>query len=144
MNAIRGHHQACSMDNVSALNYLILSLTTDNRRSTEHLLGIIIASLPALRPLFKRILEVATTQRSGSSGLSFRKMHRSDRGVHVQISSLVNAASSSGRTIATNNKDITKTTELRISTETDLNFIQEPSSAWVTPDRDRPFGYEHV
>ncbi|KAL8826988.1 MAG: hypothetical protein Q9191_003461 [Dirinaria sp. TL-2023a] len=112
---------------------------------TEHLLGITIASLPALRPLFKWIFEVATTQRSASSGLSFRKMHRSERGVHVQISSLVNRASSSGgRTIAANDKDITKTTELRISTETDLNYVQEPSSAWATPDRDRPFGYEHV
>lgn len=112
---------------------------------TEHLLGITIASLPALRPLFKWVFEVATTQRSASSGLSFRKMHRSERGVHVQISSLVNPASSSGRTIAANDKDITKTTELRISTETDLNYVQEPpSSAWATPDRDRPFGYEHV
>ena len=97
-----------------------------------------------LRPLFNRVLEFATSQRSGPTGLSFRKMRRAKQGVQVQMSSLVNAANNRRRTVATHDKDITKTTELRISTETDLNYVQEPASAWAVPDRDRPFGYEHV
>ena len=69
-----------------------------------------------------------------------------ERGVHVQISSLMNVGNNSRRGILLNDKDITKTTELRMSTETDLNFgqPQQPTSAWVVPERDRPYGYEHV
>ena len=55
-------------------------------------------------------------------------------------------ATNSRNAIAMNDKDITKTTEFRISTETDLNFnhLQEPTAAWIVPERDRPYGYENV
>lgn len=112
---------------------------------TEHIVGIIIASMPSLRPLFSKILNVAS-QRSSSSGRSLQRKQSRERGVHVQISSLVNTANNSRRGMLLNDKDITKTTELRMSTETDLNFahVQQPPSAWVVPYRDRPYGYEHV
>ena len=66
--------------------------------------------------------------------------------MHVQISSLMNVANNSRRATLLNDRDITKTTELRMSTETDLNYgqLQQPASDWVVPDRDRPYGYEHV
>lgn len=112
---------------------------------TEHLVGIIIASIPMLRPLFKQILDVAS-QRSSSSGRTLQRKKSREQGVHVQISSLMNVPNNSRRMMLLNDRDITKTTELRMSTEIDLNFahVQQPSSAWVVPYRDRLYGYEHV
>lgn len=117
---------------------------------TEHIVGIVIASIPLLRPLFKQILEVASqrvaSSRSSSSGRTLQRKQSRERGVHVQISSLMNVPNNSRKTMLLNERDITKTTELRMSTETNLNFghVQRPSSAWVVPYRDRPYGYEHV
>lgn len=58
----------------------------------------------------------------------------------MQISSLVNGGDNSRKTLRMNDRDITKTTELRMSTETDIEFAQlpKPPTAWNVPQRDRP------
>ncbi|KAG7009069.1 hypothetical protein G7Y79_00003g009370 [Physcia stellaris] len=106
---------------------------------TEHLVGITIASIPSLKPLFNRIFDIAS-QRSNSSGRTFQKINARERGVQVQISSLVNGGNNSRKTLRMNDKDITKTTELRMSTETDIEFTQlpKPPTAWNVPERNRP------
>lgn len=138
MLLVSRYHGTCNMDNVSFNSSLVpLSLTT---QSTEHLLGLTVASIPLLRPLFKRIL-VMTTQRSNSSQRTFQKIHGRERGVQVHI-----AGNNSRKTLRMNDKDITKTTELRMSTETDIEFaqLQKPPSSWSVPERDRSLrGYIH-
>lgn len=106
-------------------------------------MGITIASVPSLRPLFRRILDI-TSQRSDSSGRNFQKINGRERGVQVQISSRANARNTGRTSLRRNDGEITKTTELRMSTETDIEFAQlsKPPSAWGAAGRDRPLaGY---
>ena len=102
-------------------------------------MGITIASVPSLRPLFRRILDM-TSQRSDSSGRNFQKINGRERGVQVQISSRANARNNGRTSLRRNDGEITKTTELRMSTETDIEFAQlpKPPTAWSVASRDRP------
>lgn len=74
-------------------------------------------------------------------------MTRGEQRANIRSSPLVHTANSSRPTFEMSENDIKKTTELRISTETDANFndLHGIPPAWTVPDRDRPYtGYEHV
>ena len=96
--------------------------------------------MPSLRPLFQRFLDI-THQRSDLSGRNFQKIYGRERGVHVHISTLSDDTNNSHKVSQMNEKEIRKTTELRMSTETDIEFGQlptKPSSTWSLPERGTP------
>ena len=93
--------------------------------------------MPSLRPLFRRFLDI-THQRSDLSGRTFQKIQGRESGVHVHISTLSDNTKNSHKVSRMNGNEIRKTTELRMSTETDLEFGQlptKPSSTWSLPER---------
>ena len=93
--------------------------------------------MPSLKPFFQHFLDI-THQRSDLSGRNFQKIQGRESGVHVHISTLGNDTKNSHKGSRMNEKEIRKTTELRMSTETDLEFGQlptKPSSTWSLPER---------
>ena len=109
----------------------------------EHLLGIIIASVPALKPLFSRLLNAASSsgQTSGQSNRrSFRKILSPEGSTPLQNTSLVNYVGGKGHQIPLDDKSITKTTEFCISAEQDLETADrlDAMPAWPIPDFPAP------
>ena len=105
----------------------------------EHLLGITVASIPALKPLFSQILDAATT--SGNSGRrSFRKIHGCDGSTPQQDSSLQSYAGGDGSKLRLDDKSITKTTEFYLSTLQYLETDPPPPSnpSWPIPEFPEP------
>ena len=109
----------------------------------EHLLGIILASAPALKPLFSRVLTAATANGASSgrsSRRSFLKIYGSERNTPQQKPSLVDYTSRKGHLTPMDGKSITKTTEFCVSTEQDLEKAHhaEFMPAWPILDFPKP------
>lgn len=105
----------------------------------EHLLGIVIASVPALKPLFSRSLYAAGSTRN-SSGRSFPKILGTGGSTPPQSTSLEDRTGAKEQSIPLNGKRITKTTEFYLSIEQylDTSHHSEPTAAWPIPDLPAP------
>lgn len=122
--------------------------------STEHYLGITVASMPALKPLFSKILD-ATTSPSTGSKRSFQKIDAA--GVLMVPQSYTASGRSSIRAT-----DIRVKTEIRYSSALELevgrdydgalpDFLRESGNSWAQgPDNEmgrnpalRTGGYMH-
>ena len=105
----------------------------------EHLLGIIVASVPALKPLFSKILDAATST-GNPSRRSFRKIHGSEGSTPMQNTSFVDYTGGNGQKTPFDDKGITKTTEFYLSTEQYLEMGHPPEAkpAWPIPDFPAP------
>ena len=101
----------------------------------EHLTGITLVSLPALRPFFNRILDAATT-RSGSGKRSVKPSPHWTPAVSGDIYALDKSLKSEDPeqgTIALNNNEIIRTTEFRLSEHTSENGDRIKGDYWPLP-----------
>ncbi|KAL9023734.1 MAG: hypothetical protein Q9196_007011, partial [Gyalolechia fulgens] len=100
---------------------------------TEHYIGIILASMPALKPLFSKLLDITVSSHTDSSR-SFQKIKPTIATPFVPASQ-----TASGRSSIRGNK-IRKTTEWRVSSQLEfaVNRDYELSEDGVLPDFLRP------
>ncbi len=103
----------------------------------EHLLGIVIASVPALKPLFSRRLYAATSS-GNSSGRSFRQLLNSGGSTPPQSTFAGDRTCANGQRIPLDDKSITKTTDFYLSTEQYLDMGDHGDSPWPMPKSPAP------
>ncbi|KAL8735521.1 MAG: hypothetical protein Q9166_000689 [cf. Caloplaca sp. 2 TL-2023] len=98
----------------------------------EHYLGIIIASMPALKPIFSKVLDSTRSSSSGSKR-SFQKIRSPGGGIHVPSSYATSGRSSIQRDY------IKKTTEFRVSSQLELEVNRDYELANVSPGQTAGF-----
>ena len=101
----------------------------------EHLTGITLVSLPALRPFFNRILDAATI-RGGSGKRSVKHSPRWTPAVSRDMYPLdksLKSDESEQTTIPMNENEIVRTTEFRLSEHTSENGDQHMGDYWPLP-----------
>ncbi|KAL8937338.1 MAG: hypothetical protein Q9216_004473 [Gyalolechia sp. 2 TL-2023] len=132
----RIHRWLCNCQSSNTQNHLRRGLYV-----IEHYVGIILASMPALKPLFSKILNITVSSHSGSSR-SFQKIKPTTASLFVPQSQ-----NASGRSSIRGNK-IRKTTEWRVSSqlEFEVNRDYELAENGAVPDFLRPAGdsWTHV
>lgn len=116
----RGYHGSSNIDHVSLLSLSPLTsiVLIDTVFSTEHYIGITIASMPALKPLFTKILD-STMSSQSSSSQSFQKIKPANA-VHFSPRSHPTSGRSSIR-----GNNIRKTTEFRVSSQLELEIDRD-------------------
>ena len=115
----RGYNESSTVDHVSPapFNQKVLDISSC-ALSVEHYFGITLASMPTLKPLFTRILDI-TVPSQGSSNRSFQKI-RPPNAIHATALSHPESGRSS---IHGNN--IRKTTEFRVSSQLELEIDRD-------------------
>ncbi|KAL9604300.1 MAG: hypothetical protein Q9179_001922 [Wetmoreana sp. 5 TL-2023] len=128
---------------------------------TEHYLGIIIASMPALKPLFSKVLESTVSSPNNSSKRSFQKIESSNAGSHVPRSHATSGRSSVRGDSMRKPPELRPSSQLELETSRDYelsdatawpSFARPPANSWARGSRVEKIdeaeiqsrGYKHI
>ncbi|KAL8738231.1 MAG: hypothetical protein Q9181_000957 [Wetmoreana brouardii] len=128
---------------------------------TEHYLGIIIASMPALKPLFNKVLESTVSSPNNSSKRSFQKIESSNAGSHVPQSHATSGRNSLRGDSMRKPPGFRPTSQLELETSRDYElsdatawpgFARQPANNWARGSRVEKLdeadihirGYKHI
>ena len=94
----------------------------------EHLLGIVIASVPALKPIYSKIVANVRSNRYLSKR-RFRKLYGSDGSLPLNSSSKVDSTKDKGQTPPPDNKAIVRTSEFYRELRQFLDTVEQEELA---------------